>query len=123
MASKEQEKTIIRLFNYLGRAIIISEELLAAGTAIASCGIAYAFKYIQASMQAAVELGLRPAEAQFMIAQTVKGAAEVLLNPANSPALEIDKVTTPGGVTIKGVNELDHQGFSSAIIKAIKASC
>ena len=58
-----------------------------------------------------------------MIAQTVKGAAEVLLNPANSPALEIDKVTTPGGVTIKGVNELDHQGFSSAIIKAIKASC
>ncbi len=123
LASKEQEKTIIRLFNYLGRAIIISEELLAAGTAIASCGIAYAFKYIQASMQAAVELGLRPAEAQFMIAQTVKGAAEVLLNPANSPALEIDKVTTPGGVTIKGVNELDHQGFSSAIIKAIKASC
>ena len=57
-----------------------------------------------------------------MLAQTLKGAAELLLKEESHPSVEIDKVTTPGGITIKGVNELEHNGFSSAIIKAIKAS-
>ena len=102
--------------------MLIEEKQFACATALTSCGIAYVFKYVQAAMQAGVEGGLRPKEAQRMLAQTLKGAAELLLKEESHPSVEIDKVTTPGGITIKGVNELEHNGFSSAIIKAIKAS-
>jgi len=95
---------------------------MAAGMALTSCGIAYVFKYIQAAMQAGIEMGIKPVDAQKMVAQSVKGAAEIILNNDTHPSVEIDKVTTPGGYTIKGVNELEHDGFTSAIIKAIKIS-
>ena len=73
-------------------------------------------------MQAGIEMGLRPDDAMRMVAQSVKGAAELILNNETHPSVEIDKVTTPGGITIKGVNELDHAGFTSAVIKAMKVS-
>lgn len=118
-----QDETMRCLFSELGLTLFIPEEKMAAGTALTSCGIAYVLKYIQAAMQAGVELGFKPVEAQQMVAQSVKGAAELLLNNTTHPALEIDKVTTPGGLTIKGLNALEHEGFTSAIIKAMKASC
>ena len=121
-ASKEQEQFILDIFNEMGLAMIVPESQMAATTALTSCGIAYVLKYIHAAMQAGIELGIYPKEAQKMVAQSVKGAAELLLNQDTHPAVEIDKVTTPGGVTIKGINELDHSGFTSAIIKAMKAS-
>ena len=102
--------------------MIVPESQMAVTTALTSCGIAYVLKYIHAAMQAGIELGIYPKDAQKMVAQSVKGAAELLLNQDTHPAVEIDKVTTPGGVTIKGINELDHSGFTSAIIKAMKAS-
>ncbi|MFA6831747.1 MAG: pyrroline-5-carboxylate reductase [Bacteroidaceae bacterium] len=113
---------VLALFNELGMAIIIDEEKMSAATALASCGIAYAMKYIQASMQAGIEMGIPAKMAQLMSAQCVKGAAELLLKKENHPSAEIDRVTTPGGLTIKGINELEHGGFSSALIKAILAS-
>lgn len=73
-------------------------------------------------MQAGVELGIRPTDGMKMVAQSLKGAAELILNNDTHPALEIDKVCTPGGLTIKGINSLEHDGFTSAIINAIKAS-
>ena len=73
-------------------------------------------------MQAGVEMGLYPKDAQRMVAPSVKGAASLILNNDTHPSIEIDKVTTPGGITIKGINELEHAGFTSAIIRAIKAS-
>lgn len=74
-------------------------------------------------MQAGVELGIKPHDAQIMLAQTLEGAAKLLLNNENAhPATEIEKVTTPGGITIKGINSLEHDGFTSAVIHAIKAS-
>ena len=74
-------------------------------------------------MQAGVELGIKPHDAQTMLAQTLEGAAKLLLNNENAhPATEIEKVTTPGGITIKGINSLEHDGFTSAVIHAIKAS-
>ena len=111
-ASKEQEQLMLDIFNELG---------LAATTALTSCGIAYVLKYIQAAMQAGIELGIYPKDAQKMVAQSVKGAASLILNNDTHPSVEIDKVCTPGGMTIKGINELDHEGFDSAIIKAMKA--
>lgn len=121
-ATPEQEKLILDIFNEMGLALLVPESQITATTALASCGIAFVLKYIQAAMQAGVEMGIYPKQAQQMVAQSVKGAAELLLNnPTAHPAVEIDKVTTPGGITIKGINELEHDGFSSAIIKAMKA--
>ena len=121
-ASKEQEQLLLDIFNQMGLAMLIPEDKIAATTAMTSCGIAYVLKYIQAAMQAGIELGVYPKDGMRMIAQSVKGAAELILNNDTHPAIEIDKVCTPGGITIKGINELEHQGFSSAIINAIKAS-
>ena len=120
-ASKEQEQLLLDIFNQMGLAMLIPEDKIAA-TAMTSCGIAYVLKYIQAAMQAGIELGVYPKDGMRMIAQSVKGAAELILNNDTHPGIEIDKVCTPGGITIKGINELEHQGFSSAIINAIKAS-
>lgn len=121
-ASKEQEELIINLFNEMGTTMLLSEDKLDAATSLASCGIAYVFKYIQAGMQAGVEMGIPPKDALKLVAQSAKGAAEILLSCDTHPSIEIDKVTTPGGITIKGINELDHGGFTSAVIKAMKAS-
>jgi len=120
--SQEQVNELLALFNTLGIAMLIDEDKMGAATALASCGIAYAMKYIQASMQAGIEMGIPAKQAQLMTAQCMKGAATLLLNEENHPSVEIDKVTTPGGLTIKGVNELDHNGFTSGLIKAILAS-
>lgn len=121
-ASKQQEQLIVDLFLEMGLAMLIPETQMAAATSLSSCGIAYVLKYIHAAVEAGVEMGLYPKDAQKMVAQSVKGAAELLLQNDTHPAVEIDKVTTPGGLTIKGINELDHAGFSSAIIRAMKVS-
>lgn len=123
-ASDEQTETMMKLFNEMGVAILIEEKLFPAGTALTSCGIAYVLKYVQAAMQAGIELGFKSQEAKMMVAQTMLGAAEILLKDEQShPTIEIEKVTTPGGITIKGLNRLEHEGFTSAVIKAIKDSC
>ena len=112
-ATEEQTEAMLGVFNEMGLAMLIEEKQFAAATSLASCGIAYVMKYVQAAMQAGVE----------MVAQTLDGAARLLLRDEHThPAIEIEKVTTPGGITIKGVNSLEHDGFTSAIIKAFKAS-
>lgn len=121
-ATKEQEQLILKLFNEMGMSMLIPEEKMQAATSLASCGIAYVLKYIQAAMQAGIEMGIPTKDAMEMVAQSVKGAATLILNNQTHPSIEIDKVTTPGGITIKGINELDHSGFTSAIIKAMKES-
>ena len=122
-ATCEQEQWMVDIFNEMGLAMLIPENQMAATTALTSCGIAYVLKYIQAAMQAGVEMGVYPKDAQRMVAQSVKGAASLILNSDTHPSVEIDKVTTPGGLTIRGINELEHEGFASAIIKAMKSSC
>ncbi len=121
-ASKEQEQTVLSLFANLGKAILISEQQMAAATALSSCGIAYAMRYISANMRAGVELGFTPDMAKDIMLQTVQGAVSLLQKTGEHPEKEIDKVTTPNGLTIRGLNRLDHEGFSSAIINAVKAS-
>lgn len=120
--SSELTHSILNVLNEMGMAMLIPESKLAAATALTSCGIAYVFKYVEASVKAGVELGFSAQDSIRMISQTIDGAAKILLNNETHPSLEIDKVTTPGGITIKGINELEHAGFVSAIIRAIKAS-
>jgi pyrroline-5-carboxylate reductase len=121
-ASDEQTELILKIFGALGTATLIDENKMAAGTALTSCGIAYLFRYVRAAMLAGTEMGFYPAQAQSLIVDTMLGAAELLKSTGENPEKEIDKVTTPGGITIKGLNELETHGFSNAIIKGIKAS-
>ena len=89
---------------------------------LSSCGIAYAFRYIRAAVEGAVEMGIGAEVAQNVVAQTMIGAAELLQEKSSHPEVEIDKVTTPGGITIKGLNEMEANGFTSSVIKGLKAS-
>lgn len=109
------------IFSYMGEVGEIDERLMDAATALSSCGIAYVFKAVQAAVQAGVQLGFRPAEALRYVNATVSGASALLQAEGATPQTEIDKVTTPGGMTIKGINSLEHDGFASAIINAILA--
>ncbi|MDR3260763.1 MAG: pyrroline-5-carboxylate reductase [Tannerella sp.] len=121
-ASQEQINTVVSIFNELGATLLVEERLMAAGTALASCGIAYAFRYIRAATEGGVELGFYPDQAKNIVLQTLKGAVALLEANGAHPETEIDKVSTPGGITIKGLNEMEHAGFTSAVIRGLKAS-
>ncbi|MEO7769369.1 MAG: pyrroline-5-carboxylate reductase [Ferruginibacter sp.] len=110
------------LFETLGKAVVIDEKLMDAATVLGACGTAFAMRYIRANIQGGIEIGFDSATANLIAAQTVKGAAELLLQKGTHPEQEIDKVTTPKGCTIVGLNEMEHQGFSSSLIKGIAMS-
>jgi pyrroline-5-carboxylate reductase len=121
-ASDEQIHYVSDLFNQLGITIPIDEKLMDAATVLGACGIAYALRFIRAATQGGIEIGFDAKTANLIAAQTVKGSAELLLKLNRHPEEEIDKVTTPKGCTIVGLNEMEHQGFSSSLIKGICAS-
>ena len=121
-ATPEQEEMVVGIFNQLGTAFLIKEELMMAGTALASSGIAFALRYIRAASEGGVELGFYPDQAKEIVVKTVKGAIDLLLAHGSNPETEIDKVTTPGGITIRGLNKMEEEGFTSAVIKGLKAS-
>ncbi len=121
-ASAEQATYVKDLFGTLGKVAMIDEKLMDAATVLGACGTAYAMRYIRANIQGGIEIGFDAVTANLIAAQTVKGAAELLLQKGTHPEQEIDKVTTPKGCTIAGLNEMEHQGFSSSLIKGIATS-
>ncbi|HRF18030.1 MAG TPA: pyrroline-5-carboxylate reductase, partial [Chitinophagaceae bacterium] len=121
-ASAAQLNYVQELFNQLGRTVLIDEKLMDAATVLGACGTAYAMRYIRANIQGGIEIGFDAATASLIAAQTIKGAAELLLEKGTHPEQEIDKVTTPKGCTIAGLNEMEHQGFSSSLIRGLVAS-
>lgn len=121
-ASAESQKDVEWLFNQLGTSIQIKEELMEAATIIGACGIAYVLRFIRAMIQGGIEIGFDAKTANAIVNQTVKGAAELLIQNNEHPEKEIDKVTTPKGCTIVGLNEMEHRGFSSSLIRGIVAS-
>ena len=120
--SVDQIAFVKGLFETLGKVAIIDEKLMDAATVLGACGTAYAMRYIRANIQGGIEIGFDAATATLIAAQTVNGAAELLLQKGTHPEQEIDKVTTPKGCTIAGLNEMEHQGFSSSLIKGIATS-
>jgi pyrroline-5-carboxylate reductase len=120
--TRQQADFVTDLFNNLGITIAIDEKLMDAATVLGACGIAYALRFIRAATQGGIEIGFDAKTANLISAQTVKGAAELLLQLGRHPEEEIDKVTTPKGCTIVGLNEMEHQGFSSSLIKGISSS-
>lgn len=121
-ADSTTTKYVNDLFSTVGKVVTIDEKLMEAATILAACGTAYAMRYIRANIQGGIEIGFDAITASLIAAQTVKGAAELLLQKGTHPEQEIDKVTTPKGCTIAGLNEMEHQGFSSSLIKGIVAS-
>ena len=119
---KEQAQKVIALFQELGTAPVIEEKLMDAATVLGACGTAFALRYVRASMQAGIEIGFDSQTALAIAAQTARGAAQMLLEEKIHPEQLIDRVTTPQGCTIVGLNEMEHQGFSSSLIKGIKTS-
>jgi len=117
-----QAQNVVDLFQDLGTAPIIDEKLMDAATVLAASGTAFALRYIRASMQAGIEIGFDWKTALAISAQTVKGAAEMIMEENIHPEQLIDRVTTPQGCTIAGLNEMEMHGFSSSLIRGIKTS-
>jgi pyrroline-5-carboxylate reductase len=110
------------IFDQLGSTMVIREKLMGAATILGACGIAYFMRFIRAASQGGIQVGFHADEAQAIAAQTARGAASLLLQTGTHPEDEIDKVTTPRGCTIAGLNEMEHFGLSSAVIKGIITS-
>lgn len=121
-STADTTSTIKALFDNVGQAMVTDERHLSAGMTLASCGIAYAMRYVRAAAEGGVELGFKADMAKDIVLQTMKGAVELLQANGNHPEAEIDKVCTPGGLTIRGLNEMEHAGFTSAVIRGLKAA-
>lgn len=114
---------LVAAMELLGTVAEIREELFGAATALCSCGVAYALRYVRAACEGAVQLGFGPAEAARYVAATMQGAARLLLEGTDAhPEAEIDRVTTPGGTTIRGLNAMEEAGFTAAVIRGLLAS-
>jgi pyrroline-5-carboxylate reductase len=112
----------VSIFEAVGLTMLIHEEQMIPATALCACGIAFFLRAVRAAAQGGIEIGFHPDEALRMAAQTALGAASLVLQEDRHPEREIDNVTTPRGCTISGLNEMEHQGFSSAMIKGIVTS-
>ena len=117
----EQANVAADLFGKIGQSKIVPQRLMGAGMMMAGCGIAYVMRFLRAMMEGGVEMGFYPDEAKTIAMQTMQGAVTMLRQTGLHPEAAIDKVTTPGGITIKGLNELDHAAFNSAVIRCLKA--
>mgnify|MGYP006117210867 FL=1 len=111
-----------KLFDQLGQTLIVKESLIAPATALCGSGLAFFLRAVRAASQGGTEIGFHAEEAILLAAQTARGAASLTINSNIHPESEIDKVTTPKGITISGLNEMEHQGFGSAMIRAIVKS-
>lgn len=121
-ADAKRLETVSKLFDGIGEIQFIEEQLMEAATVLGACGIAYVLRFMRAMVQGGIQIGFSSKVASFIVNQTVNGASKLLIENGAHPEEEIDKVTTPKGCTIEGLNEMEHNGFSSALIKGIVTS-
>ncbi len=121
-ANEEKTEKVKAFFDSVGNTIVINENLMESATVLASCGIAYVLRFMRSMVQGGIQIGFDSKTASEIVNHVVKGAAELLIEGGAHPEEEIDKVTTPKGCTIIGLNEMEHNGFSSSLIKGISAS-
>lgn len=120
-ADEQADRTVADIFSTLGLTEIVDERMIDAGMAVASCGIAFMMRMLRAMTEGGVELGLYPATALRAAAATMRGAAELIEKNGLHPEQEVDKVTTPGGLTIRGLNAMEEAGFTASVVKALRA--
>ncbi len=121
-ANHAQIKLAEAIFGEMGRTMTVPERLLPAAMAVGSCGIAYVMRYVRAAMNGAIEAGFSADDAHTIILQTMNGAIKLLMENGQHPEVEIDRVITPGGYTIRGLNAMEEKGFSNSIIVGIRES-
>ena len=117
----DAEDLVVSLFDKLGKTRMVDERRLNAGMMVASCGTAFALRYARAAMEGGIQLGLYPEEAREAVYQTMKGAVDLAAARGTHPEAEIDRVTTPGGITIRGLNAMEEAGFTAAVIAGLKS--
>lgn len=120
---EELNEDICDLFSLMGSVELVEERCLDAGMAVASCGMAFMMRMLRAMTEGGVELGLTPAVALRAAASTMRGAAELIEQGGLHPEQEVDKVTTPGGITIRGLNAMEEGGFTASVVKGLRACC
>lgn len=120
-STPETDARMLATFKEMGDAMLVEERLMGAGMALASCGVAFAMRYVRAATEGGVELGFCARDAQRAVVQTMRGVA-ALLAGGSHPEAEIDKVTTPGGLTIRGLNAMEEAGFTPSVVAGLRAS-
>ena len=118
-ASDGQTALLKTWFDRIGHSEIVPLDLLLSGTSLASCGIAYALRYLSAAIQGGIKLGLNAEQARDAVCRTVKGAAALLQAHQSDPEEEIHRVTTPNGLTLRGLKAMEEAGFSEAVIRGL----
>lgn len=121
-ASAEVEDHVKELFNSVGITLTLEEHLMEGATVLGACGIAFVLRFMRAMTQGGIQIGFDAETANIIVNQTVKGAAELIIQKGLHPEAAIDKVTTPKGCTIVGLNEMEHHGFSAAMVRGVLAS-
>ncbi len=118
-ATEAQTAMLKDLFDKTGLSLVVGVDRMLAGTSLASCGIAYAMRYISASIEGGLRLGFSREEVGGAVCQTVRGAVNLVEAKGYHSEHEIDRVCTPNGLTVRGLNAMENAGFSDAVIKGL----
>jgi len=122
-ARKEDVELAMAIFNSVGKAVFLRENyLMDAITGLSGSGPAYIFIIVDALADAGVKMGLSRKDAQFLAAQTVLGAAKMLMETREHPGQLKDRVTSPGGTAIAGIHTLEKGGLRTTLINAVEAA-
>lgn len=121
-ATQKDGQLVSTIFNSVGKVFHMDEKYLDAVTGLSGSGPAYVYMFIEALSDGGVKMGLPRDIATILAAQTVLGAAKMLLETGQHPAQLKDAVTSPGGTTIEGLSKLEDSGFRSAVINAVEAA-
>ncbi len=118
-ATDEHVETARAMFDAVGRTVVVDEKNMDAVTGLSASGPAFAYIILESLAEAGVKVGLPRDVATLLAAQTMKGAASVVLETGDHPALLKDAVTTPAGCTIDGILELEEGKLRVTLIKAV----
>lgn len=121
-ATPADGELVARLLGAVGRAIAVDESLLDAVTGLSGSGPGFVYLVIEALADGAVRMGLPRDQALLLAAQTVRGAAEMVLTTGEHPAVLKDRVTSPGGTTLAGLHALERGGLRATLIDAVEAA-
>ena len=119
--SEDEKDAVLSLFSLAGGTVILPERLMNAVSALTGSGPAYVYMFIEAMADGGCYAGIPREQAYQMAAQTVLGAAKMVLETGKHPAQLKDEVCSPGGTTIRAVAELEKGGMRGAVMEAIKA--